>query len=99
MNAGTNLSCSSGILNTNVIAAAKNYNLPAVRKNDLNIPPPDENAILRTEIELRDKNQAGKKYGKNKAQQFAAMDLNVGNAHSVDVSMEKVGDSCNVPFA
>lgn len=75
---------SPGLLNANVIAAAKNYNFPAVRKNDLNIPPPaDGNAILRMEIELRDKNVPAKKKGKAKG----AMDLNV---HSVDVSMEKV---------
>lgn len=62
-----------------------------MRKNNLNIPPAtDENAILRMEIELRDKHQPAKKQGKNKAKQFAAMDLNVGNVQSVDVSMEKV---------
>lgn len=79
------MSHSSGILNANVIAAAKNYNLPAVRKNDLNIPPPanDENAILRMEVELRDKHQPAKKQGKNKVR----LDLNVPN---VDVPMEKV---------
>lgn len=84
---------SLGIVNSNVIAAAKNYNLPgaAVRKNDLNnIPPPlDGNAILRMEVELRDKHQVPKKQGKAKAKQ--AIDLNVGNSvNSVDVSMEKV---------
>lgn len=81
----------TGILNANVIAAAKNYNLPAVRKNDLNIPPPaDENAILRMEIELRDKNQPTKKHGRNKAKHFEATDLSAPNVQSVDVSMEKV---------
>lgn len=81
----------SGILNANVIAAAKNYNLPAVRKNDLNIPPPtDQNAILRMEIELRDKHQPVKKHGRNKAKQFEATDLSAQNVPSVDVSMEKV---------
>lgn len=75
-----------------MIAAAKNYNLPALRKNDLNIPPlADGNAILRMEVELRDKHQPQKKQGKAKAKQFEAMDLNVGNAvNRVDVSMEKV---------
>lgn len=73
-----------GILNTNVIAAAKNYNLPVVQKNDLNVPSPtDENAILRMEVELRDKHQPAKKQGRNKAR----LDLNVPN---VDVPMEKV---------
>lgn len=91
---------SKGIANANVIAAAKNYNFPAaaVRKNDLNIPPPavDGNAILRMEVELRDKHQAPKKQGKNKAKQFKAMDLNVENANvNVDVSMEKVCESRN----
>jgi hypothetical protein len=73
-------------VNANVISAAKNYNLPAVQKNDLNIPSPssDENAILRMEIELRDKHIPAKKQAKNKAKQ---MDLNV---HNVDVAMEKV---------
>lgn len=81
-----------GTINANVITAAKNYNLPAVRKNDLNIPQSsDGNAILRMEVELRDKHQPPKKQGKGKAKQFGAMDLNVGNAvNSVDVSMEKV---------
>lgn len=83
---------SLGAVNANVIAAAKNYNLPAVRKNDLNIPPPaDGNAILRMEVELRDKRQPPKKQGKAKAKQYEAMPLNVGEAvNSVDVSMEKV---------
>lgn len=82
-------SCLVGALNANVIAAAKNYNFPAVQKNDLNAPV-DENAILRMEVELRDKHQPAKKQGKNKAKQFGAMDLNVGSVQSVDVSMEKV---------
>jgi ABC-type molybdate transport system ATPase subunit len=80
---------SIGILNANVIAAAKNYNLPAaVRKNDLNISqqPAEENAILRMEVELRDKHLPAKKQVKNKAR-----DQNV----SVDVSMEKVCVSFN----
>lgn len=65
-----------------------------MRKNDLNIPPPaDENAILRMEVELRDKHQP-KKHGKG-AKQFASMDLNVGSVSPVDVSMEKVCDSKN----
>lgn len=85
------LSYSSGVLNANVISAAKNYNLPAVRKNDLNIPPHDENAILKLEVELRDKNVPAKKYGKNKA----AMNLNVAGADLREVCMEKVRDSCN----
>lgn len=92
-----NDSLNPGSLHANVIAAAKSYNLPAVRKNDLNaVPPPappaDENAILRLEVELRDKHQKPKKPGKFKAKQFGAMDLNVGNAEGgFDVSMEKVG--------
>ena len=82
---------SLGTVNANVITAAKNYNFPAVRKNDLNIPPVDGNAILRMEVELRDKHQQQKKQGKAKAKQFEAMTLNVGDAvNSVDVSMEKV---------
>lgn len=84
------LSYSLGVLNANVISAAKNYNLPAVRKNDLNIPP-DENAILKLEVELRDKNVPAKKYGKNKA----AMNVNVAGANLREVCMEKVRDSCN----
>lgn len=86
----------TGLLNANVIAAAKNYNLPAVPKPDLSIRPPvaDENAILRMEIELRDKHQPAKK--RNKVKQFAAMDLNVGNSPNVvlDVCMEKVRVNC-----
>jgi hypothetical protein len=88
-----NDSLNPGALNANVIAAAKNYNLPAVRKNDLNAgpaAPENENAILRMEVELRDKHQKPRKAGKQKAKQFAAMDLNVGTGHGVDVSMEKV---------
>lgn len=84
---------STGILNADIISAAKNYNIPALRKNDLNnIPPPDDNpnAILKMEVELRDKNQA-KKRGRNKGKQFGVgMDLNVGNFRNVDVPMEKV---------
>lgn len=73
-----------GILNANVISAAKNYNLPTVQKNDLNIPPSEnENAILRMEVELRDKHQPAKKQGRNKAKG----DLNVAN---IDIAMEKV---------
>lgn len=79
-------------MNANVISAAKNYNLPAVRKNDLNIPPHDENAILKLEVELRDKNVPTKKYGKNKA---AAMNVNVAGADLRDVCLEKVRNSCN----
>lgn len=85
------LSYSLGVSNANVISAAKNYNLPAVRKNDLNIPPHDENAILKLEVELRDKNVPAKKYGKNKA----AMNVNVAGADLREVCMEKVRDSCN----
>lgn len=81
------LSYSLGVSNANVISAAKNYNLPAVRKNDLNIPPHDENAILKLEVELRDKNVPAKKYGKNKAA------MNVNDLR--EVCMEKVRDSCN----
>jgi hypothetical protein len=71
-----------GLLSANIISAAKNYNLPAIHKNNLNGPPPaDENAILRLEVELRDKHVPAKKQGKNK------VDLNVPN---VDICMEKV---------
>lgn len=67
-----------------------------MQKNDLNSPPPpDENAILRLEVELRDKHQP-KKHGRNKQKQFAAMDLNVGSVNAVEVSMEKVCDSRNL---
>jgi hypothetical protein len=67
-----------------------------VRKNDLNIQQPpngNTNAILRAEVELRDKNLPAKKRGKNKGKQFGTtMDLNVGGniANNVDVPMEKV---------
>lgn len=67
------------------MAAAKNYNIPALRKNDLNIPADiSSTAIIKTEVELRNKNLPAKKRGKNKA------DLNVANVKDVDVPMEKV---------
>ena len=73
-----------GLLNANVISAAKNYNFPPAQKNDLNTPPSaNENAILRLEVELRDKHLPAKKQGKNKAK----VDLNVP---IVDIAMEKV---------
>lgn len=87
------LSCAcAGISNADIISAAKNYNFPAVRKNDLNITSPDDNpnAILKMEVELRDKNQPAKKRGKNKGKQFNAMDMNVVSGSSVDLPMEKV---------
>lgn len=82
-----------GITNADMITAAKNYNFPAARKNDLNVTSPADNpnAILKMEVELRDKNQAAKKRVKNKAKQFTAMDMNVGAASGVDLPMEKVG--------
>jgi hypothetical protein len=83
----------TGILNADIVSAAKNYNIPAMRKNDLNVAAPSRNdspnAILRMEVELRDKNQPAKKRGKNKGKQFA-MDLNVGSSSNVDLPMEKV---------
>jgi hypothetical protein len=74
---------SLGLSSANIIAAAKNYNLPPAQKNDLNISSAEENAIVRMEVELRDKHQPAKKQGKNKAK----VDLNVPN---VDICMEKV---------
>jgi hypothetical protein len=52
-------------------------------------PDDNPNAILRMEVELRDKNQPAKKRGKHKGKQFA-MDLNVGSKSGVDIPMEKV---------
>lgn len=76
-----------------IVSAAKNYNMPAMRKNDLNAASSDDNpnAILRMEVELRDKNQPAKKRGRNKGKiGGATMDLNVGSNINVDVPMEKV---------
>lgn len=73
-----------GLVSANIISAAKNYNLPPVHKNDLNVSPPtDENAILKLEVELRDKHVPAKKQWKNKAK----VDLNVPNVY---ICMEKV---------
>lgn len=82
-------------VNADIISAAKNYNLPTMQKNDLNMPPTvindnNPNAILRMEVELRDKNQPLKKRIKNKAKQFKAKDVNIDNVHVVDVPMEQV---------
>lgn len=73
------------MVNAEIVSAAKNYNIPALRKNDLNIPDDiSSTAIIKTEVELRNKNQPAKKRAKNKA------DLNVVNIKNVDVPMEKV---------
>lgn len=64
-------------------------NAPAVRKNDLNAPD-NANAILRLEVELRDKNQPLKKNAKNKAKQVLNKNLNFDNIPNVDIPMEKV---------
>ncbi|KAG5682688.1 hypothetical protein PVAND_012023 [Polypedilum vanderplanki] len=79
------------IYNADIVSAAKNYNIPAMHKNDLNVPDENPNAILRMEVELRDKNQPAKKRGKNKGKQFA-MDLNVQSYNNVDIPMEKILD-------
>ena len=71
-------------------------NVPAVRKNDLNAPD-NTNAILRLEVELRDKNQPLKKNAKNKAKQVLNKNLNFDNIPNVDIPMEKVSFSCNFP--
>ncbi|CAO1377115.1 unnamed protein product [Diamesa tonsa] len=66
-------------------------NVPAVRKNDLNAPD-NTNAILRLEVELRDKNQPLKKNAKNKAKHVLNKNLNVDNIPNVDIPMEKILD-------
>lgn len=74
------------------MSAAKNYNIPALRKNDLNIlTPADEHpsAIIKTEVELRNKNQPAKKRGKNKGN-FADLNVISGGVKNVDLPMEKV---------
>lgn len=72
------------------------HNVPAVRKNDLNAPD-NTNAILRLEVELRDKNQPLKKTAKNKAKHVLNKNLNFDNIPNVDVPMEKVSFSCSFP--
>jgi len=76
-------------VNADIISAAQSYNFPAVRKNDLNIPPTPQptaaaaattlaentNIILRAEVELRDKNSPQRKQGKNKAKQFTSANV------------------------
>ena len=80
---------SAGIYNADIVSAAKNYNIPAARRNDLNAASPDDNpnAILKMEVELRDKNQPAKRRAKNKTK---AIDMNVGIDSNVDLPMEKV---------
>lgn len=56
-----------------------------MRKNDLNIPPDENNAILKVEVELRNKNEPPKKRGKIKP----VMDTKIVNAKNVDIPMEK----------
>lgn len=57
-------------------------------KHDLNIPPhSDENAILRMEVELRDKRQPPRKQGKKQAKPTELMG---GNVKIVEVCLEKV---------
>ena len=79
---------SVGIYSADIVSAAKNYNIPAARRNDLNAASPDDNpnAILKMEVELRDKNQPAKKRAKNKTK---AIDVNV-DGNNVDLPMEKV---------
>jgi hypothetical protein len=71
------------ISNAEIVSAAKNYNIPALQKNDLNIP---SNTFLKTEVELRNKNEPPKKRGKIKPN---VMDTKIVNAKNVDVPMEK----------
>lgn len=72
-------------------------NAPAVRKNDLNAPD-NPNAILRLEVELRDKNQPLKKNAKNKAKQVLNKNMNFDNIPNVHIPMEKVS-KLNPPIA
>ncbi|KAL7031705.1 hypothetical protein ACKWTF_007105 [Chironomus riparius] len=82
----------AGIYNADIVSAAKNYNIPAARRNDLNAaasPDDNPNAILKMEVELRDKNQPAKRRAKNKTK---AIDMNVVSGSNVDLPMEKILD-------
>ncbi|CAG9803583.1 unnamed protein product [Chironomus riparius] len=82
----------AGIYNADIVSAAKNYNIPAARRNDLNAaasPDDNPNAILKMEVELRDKNQPAKRRAKNKTK---ASDMNVVSGSNVDLPMEKILD-------
>lgn len=77
----------AGIVNAEMVSAAKNYNIPALRKADLNIPTEENaNAVLKMEVELRNKNEPPKKRGKMKPN---VMDTKIVNAKNVDIPMEK----------
>jgi len=78
---------SAVIYNADIVSAAKNYNIPAARRNDLNAADDNPNAILKMEVELRDKNQPAKRRAKNKTK---AIDMNVGSGSNFDLPMEKV---------
>lgn len=59
-----------------------------MRKNDLNIPPDENaNAILKMEVELRNKNEPPKKRGGKLKPNV--MDTKIVNAKNVDIPMEK----------